>query len=259
MSVTLLAEGVRFVEGPESNWTILTGDGTTTLIDCGYPADYDLVLQSIRDAGGQPDDVTILVTHGHADHIGTAARLVREHGARVLVHPDELKNVTREELHQVGVPEVLRRLHRPRVVRWALRAIAAGGLSPVAVSAAATYDPALTLVASGHSIQVVGTAGHTPGHAAYWLHESRVLVVGDALVSAHPTSRLAGVQLLDRMFHADLEAAIGALDELLAFDPLHILPGHGPAVAGFLWPESVAFAKGHAHDVPDTRTWRTQF
>jgi hypothetical protein len=42
----------------------------------------------------------------------------------------------------------------------------------------------------------VRTPGHTGGHCAYHRPDLGVLVSGDSLVTAHPTSRIHGPQLL---------------------------------------------------------------
>ena len=67
-SVQLVAPGIHFVETPLVNWTVLSGDGTLTLIDAGYPGDVDRVARVLDGIGGEL--TTILVTHAHADHIG---------------------------------------------------------------------------------------------------------------------------------------------------------------------------------------------
>jgi glyoxylase-like metal-dependent hydrolase (beta-lactamase superfamily II) len=78
----------------------------------------------------------------------------------------------------------------------------------------------------------VHTPGHTDGHCAYHLPEAGVLITGDALVCAHPTSRTRGPQLLPRMFHHDWAAAVAALDVLGKADADVLLPGHGPVHHG---------------------------
>lgn len=228
-SINEIAEGVFFVHGPESNWVVLCDADSVSLIDTGYPADHGLVLESIRATGRQPEQLrTILITHGHSDHTGNAARLGVEYGCEVLCHPDELANVRRHEKHQVGFGDVLANVFRFGVLGWTARAICSGGLRDVAVGAAKAFDPRDILVVSGHDIVVVASAGHTPGHAAYLIEREGVLVTGDCLVTAHPTSRLTGPQLLPPMFHTDADLAARALASLRQVLPRVIAPGHGP-------------------------------
>ncbi|MCU1526315.1 MAG: hypothetical protein JWP75_78, partial [Frondihabitans sp.] len=59
VAIDEIAPGVHFVEGPGSNWVILSGDGTVSLIDAGYPGDLDLVTGTLRDVAGDARLATI--------------------------------------------------------------------------------------------------------------------------------------------------------------------------------------------------------
>lgn len=85
----------------------------------------------------------------------------------------------------------------------------------------------------------VKLAGHARGHTGYYLPDHKALIVGDALVSGHPTCRLNGPQLLPTVFQGSASTAIEALDDI-ADSPAHItLPGHGPPL------EVTAYAAAH--------------
>jgi glyoxylase-like metal-dependent hydrolase (beta-lactamase superfamily II) len=229
-SISQPAPGVHFVEGPSSNWTVLVGADTVTLVDAGYPKDLGLVLRCLEEvAPGRPLEA-VLITHGHSDHIGSVSGLRERWAPRVLAGQAEIPNIRREVLHQVGFRQVLPRLLRRGVAGWALHAVASGGLADVAVAEVEAIGENRPLVFSGHTVIAVPSPGHTPGHTAYELPDAHLLITGDALVTGHPTSRRVGVQSLHGMFPSDPDQAAASLASLerLAGSGTVILPGHGP-------------------------------
>ena len=227
-----MAEGVAFAQGPLSNWTILVGDDEVALIDTGYPSDIDLVLESIDRAGGTGLPIsTALITHGHSDHLGSARELRRRFNTTVLAPVNELPNVRRQVTEQITFADVLPKLWRPRVATWLWRAVRAGGLKEVGVVDAQSVGDS-PLIVAGHTVVPIPTPGHSTGHTAYHLLEAGAVATGDAIVTAHPTSRVQGPQLLPDMFHANPARARSALASIARVSASTILPGHGPLLHG---------------------------
>lgn len=173
----------------------------------------------------------LLVTRANNDHTGAAEHLPAVYDVPVLMHEDEVPHARRGFLDQVSVGQVLAQAWRPGVLPWAVHALRAGGTTHVPVRKPRAFPVPGALDLPGAPVPV-HTPGHTKGHCAYHLPHSGILISGDALVTAHPTSRISGPQLLPDMFHTD---RAGALDSLAAFERLDadtVLPGHGPVHHG---------------------------
>jgi glyoxylase-like metal-dependent hydrolase (beta-lactamase superfamily II) len=57
------------------------------LIDVPYPGNYDALCECVRDAGIEISEIKyLLLTHHHDDHVGCVDELVRDTGARIIVH-----------------------------------------------------------------------------------------------------------------------------------------------------------------------------
>ena len=64
-----------------ANAFLIEGDDGLTLIDAGYPGKEAAVFEAIRGLGRSPNQLKHLIfTHGHPDHIGSAAAIVLETG-----------------------------------------------------------------------------------------------------------------------------------------------------------------------------------
>ena len=80
--------GVYVVPLGNANAFLIEGDDRLTLIDAGFPGKGAVLFGAIRGLGRSPDELQHLIfTHGHPDHMGSAAAIVRETGARTYMHP----------------------------------------------------------------------------------------------------------------------------------------------------------------------------
>lgn len=126
----------------------------------------------------------IALTHHHHDHIGGVAHLARRLGVPVLAHPETGRRV------------------------------------PFATEPLDEGDT-ITL-AGGHTLDVVFTPGHAPGHLCFIDRHTGDAIVGDMVAGV-------GSILIDPD-EGDMALYLRGLERLAERDPVSLLPSHGPAI-----------------------------
>ncbi|MEO6472103.1 MAG: MBL fold metallo-hydrolase [Aeromicrobium sp.] len=227
-TVTQVADDTFHVAGAATNWILLTEGDALTLIDAGYPGDYDDVLTSISTIGFTPEQIAaVLVTHAHVDHVGSLPKLLESWGPPVYTSGQEVQHARRDYLEQASRADVMLRCWRPKVARWAIHVVKAGGTDDIAVPQAEPFPRAGLGSIPGSPVPIM-TPGHTSGHTCYYLPSAKAMVTGDALVTGHAISSIKGPQVLDGMFHNDARENLLSLQLLSGYDADVVLPGHGP-------------------------------
>jgi glyoxylase-like metal-dependent hydrolase (beta-lactamase superfamily II) len=173
MAVKRVIEGVHIVPMGKVNGFLIEGDDGLTLIDAGFPGKEAAVFGAIRGLGRSRDQLKHLIfTHGHPDHIGSAAAIVRETGARTYMHPLDIP------LAESGGP------FRPmKAAPGLLRQVLCRlfyhpdeRVEPVAIDHPLSVGEVLP-IAGG--IEVIHTPGHCAGQVALLWNPGRMLFAGD--------------------------------------------------------------------------------
>jgi hydroxyacylglutathione hydrolase len=74
------------------------------LIDTGFPKDYPKFLRQLAKSDVELNSIRyLLLTHNHDDHVGFAARLKRETGARCIVHRNALAPLREGKMEEEGI------------------------------------------------------------------------------------------------------------------------------------------------------------
>ena len=177
MAAKRVIEGVHIVPMGWANAYLIEGDNGLTLIDAGFPGKEAEVLGAIRGLGHSPDRLKHLIfTHGHPDHIGSAAAIVRETGARTYMHPLDIP------MAESGGP--FRPLKpAPGLLRQVLCRLFYDPnqrLEPVAINQPLTAGRILP-IAGG--IEVIAAPGHCAGQVALLWRPGRMLFAGDVCMN----------------------------------------------------------------------------
>jgi glyoxylase-like metal-dependent hydrolase (beta-lactamase superfamily II) len=177
MGAKRVIDGVQIVPMGMANAFLIEADDGLTLIDAGFPGKEELALGAIRGLGRPPDQLKHLIfTHGHPDHIGSAAAIVRETGARTYMHSLDIP------MAETGGP------FRPmqpapgllRQVMCKLFFDPNERLAPVAIDQP-LRDGEILPVAGG--IEVIHTPGHCAGHVALLWRPGRMVFAGDVYMN----------------------------------------------------------------------------
>ena len=168
-----------------------TEDGYA-LIDSGFPKSAEKILQGLASCGIAPDKVrSMVITHGHPDHIGSAAELQRATGATVYAHAvDEPIIRAGSGFRKAQAAPGLRNRIMTNVLTWMLKPVEGTAVNVVIGDGESfPFDKSLTAV-------------HIPGHSAgqialHWKKYGGVLFTADACINRRGMQLTAAVEDLD--------------------------------------------------------------
>lgn len=168
-----IVDGAYLVPLGGVNAVLLDHEGELTLIDTGFPNSGAKILRAVTELNRSPRDVKHLVlTHGHPDHIGSAAAIVRATGARTYIHPADAP------LAETGGPFRPMRPARALPLKLLYHLIwrPEQGVEPVAIDQRIEEGEALP-IAGG--LRPIHAPGHCAGQLAFLWQGRRLLIAAD--------------------------------------------------------------------------------
>jgi glyoxylase-like metal-dependent hydrolase (beta-lactamase superfamily II) len=222
-----IAKGIHRIGTGLVNVYLIEEGGEVTIIDAGVPGYWGDLPAALGAMGSSLDKVrSVVLTHGHPDHVGFAERMRRENHTPIRVH--ELDAA----LARGEVPNPAKGFGQFKIVPmlsflvWGVRH---GGLGMKPIREVVTFGDGATLDVPG-SPRVILVPGHTPGSAALHVASRGVLFVGDAMATRSVMTGVTGPQMAP--FTADPEQALESLARLEGIDAATVLPGHGEPWTG---------------------------
>jgi glyoxylase-like metal-dependent hydrolase (beta-lactamase superfamily II) len=220
-----VADGVYRLGTKWINFYLVAEHGEFTMIDAGYPGYWKHLVAGVEGLGTTTAAIrAVILTHHHADHVGTAERLRSTNGARVLVGSGDAWIVGgRYPSHA-----------NPGFYRdcwW--RPSGIGFLAHSAVEGGARYRPVreLDVLREDRILDLPGrprlihTPGHTAGHCSVALPDRGVLFAGDAMANFDYATGTRGIGL--HRFNDHREMASASLARLAGVEAEVVLFGHG--------------------------------
>jgi glyoxylase-like metal-dependent hydrolase (beta-lactamase superfamily II) len=202
--------GLFMVRGMMSVPHVLVDPDGAVLLDTGFPGDWRKIARVMGDVGVGPRDVrAILLTHGHIDHAGNAAKLKAWTGAPIFAHALEQQHVDgvfpyRGMARVCGLLEALGR--------------AATGYQRVAIDVMISDGDELPFWGG---LRVVHLPGHTLGHCGFYSAKHNLLFSGDLW-----TRFLMRTQISPPIFSDDMTLVPPSMMKARAIGARWMVPGH---------------------------------
>ncbi len=207
---------------------LLNGNGEVVLIDTGHPGQLALLQEVAGAAGANWDSITkIIMTHHDIDHIGNLGAMVKasDHKIEVLAHEQE-KAYIQGDLPPTKAPSAERlntdehfKLMSPEQREAVFKVFANFKMFTVPVDRTLADGQVLPLCGG---MTIIHTPGHTPGHLCLYLHQSKVLIAGDALFIED-----GALVPAPALLNLDTDLAHNSLRKLANYDIAAVVCYHG--------------------------------
>jgi glyoxylase-like metal-dependent hydrolase (beta-lactamase superfamily II) len=189
-----------------SNVYLIVNGKELTVIDTGTPGNAKKIVDYIEKIGHKLDEVTtIILTHFHMDHVGSAKEL------------KELLNNAKIASHVEEADYISGKKPLPKPYNILFRAFSSFiKPTPVEVTIPLKDNDKIG------TLRIIYTPGHTPGSIALLDEERKVLFAGDTL--RYNGKKVSGAP---EQFSLDANMAKQSIGKIAALDFEVMLPGHG--------------------------------
>ena len=230
-----IADGVTYMQTQIVNLFMVkepnAANNSWVLVDTGMPGNAGRIKQAAAERFGKNSrPSTIILTHGHFDHVGTVKKLANEWDVPVYAHQLEMPYLTGRSDYPPPDPTVGGGMMARLSFLYPKHPIDLGERVQVLPSDGSV--PGMT------GWRWIHTPGHAPGHVSLFRDSDRTLIAGDAFVTTQQESALAVLTQKQEIhgppmyFTPDWEAARSSVEKLAALQPNVAATGHGVPMRG---------------------------
>lgn len=192
MNALRLLPRLYLLDFPVGHAYLWQGSDGLTLIDSSVPGSAPRIAAAIEELGHDRSELRrLLLTHHHEDHAGSAAAVAGWGDVAVYAHRADAPVILGEA---AGLPPKLLDWERPLFDRVHAQ-MPADPPAPVRVDV--ELDDGDVVDIGGTRAVVLSVPGHTPGSAAFYLPEPRVLFTGDTVARGPDGRVMLGVFNVD--------------------------------------------------------------
>ncbi|MEZ5355734.1 MAG: MBL fold metallo-hydrolase [Bryobacteraceae bacterium] len=194
------------------------------LIDTGFgsEASWAALEQALAERGIAWRDIhTLVLTHGHPDHMGNAPRVLELSGAQLWMHRRE-----EEYLRMISGPP----RRNDHLAQWGAPGEMVDRVAEAAVDTGQYFRPLRpdVYIEDGMTVgpfQAIWTPGHARGHVCLWEEETKRLIAGDHVLP-RITPHVGWVAEEDSL--ADF---LQSLQKISGLPAVETLPSHGDPIS----------------------------
>jgi glyoxylase-like metal-dependent hydrolase (beta-lactamase superfamily II) len=181
------------------------------LIDSGIKSSFNKLSKAVSELSVH----THVLTHAHADHQGSSAKICKLYNLPLWCHKNEVMRAeTGLVTNEYPSPNNL-------IAKFQQHFWAGDGYAVTKV---------LKENDNIGNFDVIETPGHSSGHISFFRAIDGVLILGDVATNMNLVSTIPGLKLPPSIFTTDLTENIKSLKKLAALNPKIICFGHGPVL-----------------------------
>ena len=206
-------------------------DGNWVLVDTGLKWSAPKIKKMAKQLFGENTiPSSIILTHGHFDHVGALKKLTEEWDVPVFAHSLEIPFLTGKSSYPPPDPTVGGGLMS--LLSWSYPT------SPINISNTLNILPENGRVPGLPEWKYIHTPGHAPGHISLFRESDNVLIAGDAFVTTKAESAISVMLQVKKLsgppkyFTYDWALAKESIKTLVSLEPDVAASGHGAPMYG---------------------------